>query len=312
MNGLRLRRYDVAHATLQTVCRYWQQQGALVPYGTPPPGAVLAQARSHHGVELLVDLRAWFSQQLEEKSGLRADLVSADDIRDLFHYSGGELSLSLPGEALAALSLVAPAMTGCPAQALPVVSTSCGDGWLLQVSDYCRSHLHRYLPSLRQGALPLRLDCVLGHSLLSMRYVKKLAPGDVLLINQMTETVQCANRTLAKYRQQEDYFMLEDHYDDEDDNAFYPPLHETAGGGQPIGVNNIPVQLTFIINQITMTLDELEALHIGDVIDAGEGGESSIAIHANGALLAQGELVMVDERLGVEIQALCHEARYGK
>lgn len=312
MNTLRLRRYDVAHATLQAVCRYWQQQGAVVRHGTAPPGAVLAQARSHHGVELLVDLRAWFSQQLEEKSSLRADWVAADDIRDLFHYSGEELSVSLPGEAITALSLVAPVSAGSPTQPLPVVSTSCGDGWLLQVNDYYRGHLQRYLPSLRQGSLQLRLECVLGHSQLSMRYVKKLAVGDVLMINRMTESIQCGSRTLAKYRQQEDYFMLEDHYDDEDDNTFYPPLHEPAGMGQPIGVNNIPVQLTFIVHQITMTLEELEALHIGDVIDAGEGGENSVAIHANGAWLAQGELVMVDQRLGVEIQTLCHEARDGK
>lgn len=107
--------------------------------------------------------------------------------------------------------------------------------------------------------------------------------------------------------------MLEDIYDDEDEQDAYPPLHhQEAAEQRRIGINNIPLQLTFIINQITLTLDELSELHIGDVLAAGDGGENSIIICANGALLAKGELVMADERLGVEIQTLCYEAQYGE
>ncbi|MCU5773763.1 type III secretion system cytoplasmic ring protein SctQ [Erwiniaceae bacterium BAC15a-03b] len=314
MKTLPLRHYDAASSGLRSVCHHWQALGMPVRMGCPPPGAVLAQAASAGGSQLLVDLRAWFGHSLPEKSGLRADLISADEIRDLFHYSGALLHLNLPGEATESLSissLVASAdyCTG----SLPVVSTSCGDGWLIQAAEGYRRQLGQHLPSLLHEAIPLRLDFVVGCSMLSLRYVRKLETGDVLLVNQLTERVMTGGRSLAKYRQQDDYFMLEDIYNDMDEQDYFPGQHDhNAIQQQRMGINNIPLQLTFVINQLTLTLDELSALHIGDVLPAGEGGENSIIIYANGALLAKGELVMVDERLGVEIQTLCHEARYGK
>ncbi|MBP2168824.1 type III secretion system YscQ/HrcQ family protein [Erwinia toletana] len=314
MKTLPLRHYDAASSGLQLICRHWQALGMPALMCCPPPGAVLAQATSVGGSKLLVDLRAWFGQSLPEKSGLRADLISADEIRDLFHYSGASLHLNLPGEAaepLSISSLVASAdYYGRP---LPVVSTSCGDGWLLQVAERYRCQLSQRLPSLLHDAIPLRLDFMVGSSMLSLRHVRKLESGDVLLINQLAERVMIGGRSVATYRQQDDYFMLEDIYNDMDEPDYFLGQHDhKATEQQRIGINNIPLQLTFIINQMTLTLDELSALHTGDVLPAGDGGENSIMIYANGTLLAKGELVMVDERLGVEIQSLCNEAQYGK
>lgn len=312
MKPLAIRHHQRSAAAMQLIGDYWRAQGLAVQRAMPPPGAVLARAITAEGVELLVDLRAWFGHNQPEKSGLRADLISADEIRDLFHYSGAAISVILPGETEQPLTILAAVNGGeAPDNPLPVVSTSCGPGWLTVVSEDYRSNFCQALPSLLHDGLPLRLELVLGCSELSYRYLKRLQPGDILLVNQLKETVQIGDRTLAKYRQQEDYFMLEDIYDDDDDH--YSPLHEHQNyQPQRIGMNNIPVQLTFIINELTMTLEELSALHVGDVIAAGEGGENSVRICANGALLAKGELVMADERLGVEIQTLCHEAQYGK
>ncbi|KOC91602.1 type III secretion system cytoplasmic ring protein SctQ [Winslowiella iniecta] len=315
MKALAIRRYDAQSSALKLFFRYLEMQYQPVQITTPPPGAVLARATAQlTGVELLVDVRAWFGKSLPEKSGLRADLISPDEIRDLFHYSGAALTLQLPGEAeepLTISSLVA--ADDYRDKAMPIVNTSCGPGWLTAVNAHYRSHISQALPSLLHGMIPFRLDFMLGSSALSYRHLKKLQRGDVLLVNQLLETVLTGDRTLAKYRQQEDYLMLEDIYDEQEEHEQYTPLHKHQElQPQLMGINNIPVQLTFIINQMTLTLDELAVLHIGDVIATGTGGENSITICANGALLAKGELVMVDERLGVEIQTLCYEAHYGK
>lgn len=315
MKALAIRHYDAQSSALKLFFRYLEMHHQPVLMTTPPPGAVLARAIAQiTGVELLVDVRAWFGKSLPEKSGLRADLISPDEIRDLFHYSGALLTLHLPGEAEEPLTVLSPvAVEEYHDKAMPRVNTSCGPGWLTAVNTHYRSHICQVLPSMLHGTIPFHLDLILGSSALSYRYLKKLQPGDVLLVNQLLETVVAGNRTLAKYRQQEDYLMLEDIYDDEEQLAHYQPLHPHQNlQAQRIGINNIPVQLTFIINQMTLTLDELSVLHIGDVIAMGTEGENSITICANGALLAKGELVMADERLGVEIQTLCHEAPYGK
>ena len=315
MKALAIRRYDAQASALKLFFRYLEMLHQPVLMATPPPGAVLARATAQlTGVELLVDLRAWFGKSLPEKSGLRADLISPDEIRDLFHYSGAALTLQLPGEAAEPLTISSLVATeDYRDQAMPMINTSCGPGWLTALNAHYRHHICQALPSLLHGMIPFQLDFMLGSSVLSYRHVKKLQPGDVLLVNQLLEKVLTGNRTLAKYRQQEDYLMLEDIYEDDEEHEDYQPLHQHHDlQSHHIGINNIPVQLTFIINQMTLTLDELSVLHIGDVIAAGTGGENSITICANGALLAKGELVMADERLGVEIQTLCYEAQYGK
>lgn len=313
MKPLPLRRYDAVCSAIALVCRCWEMLGIPVKMGSPPPGAVLALAVTESGNKLLVDLRAWFGHSLPEKNGVHADLFTPDDIRDLFHYSGASLSLALPGAGELPLLISIPQnATDYRDHAFPVVDTSCGNGWLLHIEKDYRYHICRSLPSLAQGRIPLRLDFLLGSSSLSLRYLKGLKPGDILLINNSTESVLIDDNVVATFTRQGDNIMLKDIYDDDDtDTERLPHLHELQSFQQNRkGIHNIPVQLTFVIHQINMTLDELSMLHAGDTLAAGDGGENSIKIYANGSLLAKGELVAVNERLGVEIQTLYSDTQY--
>lgn len=312
MKTLDLQRYDAASSVWHSVYQYWQSLSVPVLMGSPPPGAVLTLMTTANGHELLVDLRAWFSHEMPEKSGLRADLISQNDIRDMFHYSGASLSLNMPGEVSESLSIVASVdIADYCNRLMSVVNTSAGDGWLLKVSKHYHHHLCQHLPSLLHGGIRLRLNFILGHSTLSLYYLKKVNAGDVLLINQSATSVMIGNRIFAKYRKQEDYIMLEDIYQDEIERHSQTS-HNTLPTMRSSGIKNIPIELTFVINQMTLTLAELSNLHIGDAISISDGGENSISIYANGSLLAKGELVEIAERIGVKIQTLCHEAQHGE
>jgi type III secretion system YscQ/HrcQ family protein len=84
-------------------------------------------------------------------------------------------------------------------------------------------------------------------------------------------------------------------------------LHDEATGAsdmvQPVKVNNIPVELSFEIGRLTITLGELETvLHSGYTFNLNqELKTNSVVVNANGAPIAKGELLKIGELLAVRI-----------
>nr|WP_255556860.1 FliM/FliN family flagellar motor switch protein [Sodalis sp. dw_96] len=66
----------------------------------------------------------------------------------------------------------------------------------------------------------------------------------------------------------------------------------------------VPLKLEFILQRRYLAIGELQQLFKGKVMEIDPAGEKNIEIRANGHLLATGELVQLEDRLGVEITAL--------
>lgn len=64
---------------------------------------------------------------------------------------------------------------------------------------------------------------------------------------------------------------------------------------------NLPLTLEFILQRRYLSLGEIQQFRQGKVLELDPEGEKHIEIRANGHLLALGELVQLEDRLGVEL-----------
>jgi type III secretion protein Q len=66
-------------------------------------------------------------------------------------------------------------------------------------------------------------------------------------------------------------------------------------------LDDVPVQLTFELGSVEMTLSDLRGLAAGSVLPIAGAVPPKVQIRSSGRLVGVGELVQVDERLGIEI-----------
>src|SRR5437660_4384289 len=82
---------------------------------------------------------------------------------------------------------------------------------------------------------------------------------------------------------------------------------DTSGGGEPRPQNakeleavyDIPVQISAVLGRATMQVSQLLKLGRGAVVELDRKVGEAIDIYVNNRLVARGEVVVVDERLGV-------------
>jgi len=74
-----------------------------------------------------------------------------------------------------------------------------------------------------------------------------------------------------------------------------------AGGRSMDLLHNVEMVVTIELGRTRMMLRELLALHPGSVIELDRTTSSPVDILVNGTLLARGEVVVIDDDLGVRI-----------
>ena len=79
-----------------------------------------------------------------------------------------------------------------------------------------------------------------------------------------------------------------------------PPQSDIANDISDLSPD-VPVNLVAVIGKVTINVGELVKLHLGSVIDLGRSPGESVDLVANGRLIAKGELVDIDGKLGVKI-----------
>lgn len=91
-----------------------------------------------------------------------------------------------------------------------------------------------------------------------------------------------------------------------DDSESPPTEGQSADASEPLldTLDDVEVRLTFDIGHLTLTLAELRALAPGTSFDLGRDPRRAVNIRANGRLVGTGELVRIDEHVGVRIASL--------
>ncbi|WP_249279136.1 type III secretion system cytoplasmic ring protein SctQ [Bordetella genomosp. 5] len=83
------------------------------------------------------------------------------------------------------------------------------------------------------------------------------------------------------------------------------PQPEAQPSAAPLAVADIPVTLTFDLGERSVTLAQLQSLQVGATFDLQRPlADGPVMIRANGALVGTGNLVQIDERIGVVIATL--------
>ena len=69
--------------------------------------------------------------------------------------------------------------------------------------------------------------------------------------------------------------------------------------GDPDAVYDVPVEVTAVLGTATMKVSQLLKLGRGAVVQLDRMVGETIDLHANNRLIARGEVVVIDDRLGV-------------
>jgi flagellar motor switch protein FliN/FliY len=88
-------------------------------------------------------------------------------------------------------------------------------------------------------------------------------------------------------------------------NRVFQPLHATPpGAGNPVDVERIldvPVQLTAELGRTRITIKSLLQLSQGSVVELDGLAGQPLDVLINGYLIAQGEVVVVNEKYGIRL-----------
>lgn len=300
MNFPPLRKLTAHQIYHDRVVTHWQQQGITLHASAPAPDAVLMQCTLRDGTKVSFDLRHWLEQALPDVSQLRIDCLDATAVTSYFTYARPELALTLPGLSATLSGFTACSLPLCYALAVEL------DGlcyWFDRVPSDCAPAEPQppYLPPPGLAILPFTLRFTLGESRLSARYLRRLKTGDVLLINNEINTIMIDDHEFSRYLHTEEGFSLPE--DEAEEPAAETPPSATFNV-RTTGAGAVPVTLHFVVHEVTLTLDELMALQPGQLFTFTDDKQQHVDIYANSALIATGELIMIDDRLGVEITSV--------
>jgi type III secretion system YscQ/HrcQ family protein len=80
------------------------------------------------------------------------------------------------------------------------------------------------------------------------------------------------------------------------------PYPEDEGERDMLGVAaDVPVQVVAVMGKKNITIKELSALKMGEVIELGRPANEIVDLVAGGKLIAKGELVEIEGKLGVKV-----------
>ena len=241
------------------------------------------------GFDALLALESWLGANAPELAMLAWDTADQDYLLDLF--SAATPTLNWPLASLGAAQTRALELCGArgPMLALdsPLGEVLCAD---LPPALWPAPGLAPWC-----AALPLRLDVLLGRQILRPALLAEIAQGDVLLLANHQPQLACNGRALFSYTLQEEHIMVQPHF-----NLAASSL--PASDAQ--GLEQVPLAVEFVLQEIHLTLGELGAIAPGQVLRLNPDAERNVVLRANGIVLARGELVELDQQLGIEIHSI--------
>ncbi|EXF96146.1 type III secretion apparatus protein SpaO [Pseudomonas fluorescens HK44] len=297
MSALALRRVNsLTHARSQAVQR-WQLAGHYTGMGRPDPQheylsfCACSERGDWHG---LINARDWLHHALPQLQALLTVECPAPRIAELLRAVPCPFELTVDAlhyRNLTDVELLDPAQV--PAQQLPWLATPQGRVWLtaLPSARPATEALHS-VPWLAD--LPQRLELILGVSYLSRSSHARLGRGDVLLINDSTRQCVLAGRGIGFFTFTEEGICMEKVDADSTTQAPTEPPASTD-------LSRLPVRVEFVLATHEIALGELAAIIAGQVIPLAAEAAQGIEVRANGKRVARGELVQLDEGLGVEL-----------
>ena len=153
-------------------------------------------------------------------------------------------------------------------------------------------------PNATDASVPVPVDFVAGTMHVSLAEFEALELHDVLLAdlksyqNQRECTLNAARRALGKGHAEAGTFTLK--------HLTSKPA-TTMGDAASASVNDLEIELTFVVGQTTLTVGELRNLAPGFTFELPISSGDGLVICANGKTIGRGELIEVGGHLGVRV-----------
>lgn len=287
MSSLQLRRVEaVTHARVKAV-QGWRQAGQGAGLGRLAPQTTYLGfcAGDWRG---LVSPHEWLQHTLPQLHAWMPGEGSATSIAHLFQSVPQPLLpqvQALRYQALTEIELV----TGqaLPGDDLPWLDTPRGRVWVTQLPT--RRPVSEQPPSTRVlQDLPLHLQWLLGISYLTHGSLARLGQGDVLRMEHRIDRCLLANRCIGVFTFTEEGLHMQATVADQAIAA-------------PDELTTLPVRLEFLLASQATDLGTLARILDGQLIALPSDAARHIEIRANGKSVARGELVQLDDGLGIEV-----------
>ncbi len=303
MSFRQLRSLHRGEISWQRVLAGWRAHDIDVSLAVPAPAGRHMAVNADHGVwRALIDPREWLCHELPELAVMAGTACDDEKIMALFNSRSRPLAFAhhaLTYRLLRAESLVLPG--DVPDGLLPRLSARECTVWVTGITDSLMMKPQTAGTCLL--AMPLAVEWLIGASGLPGGLAAKLSVGDVLLINEAKHQLRCQGVTIGTYWQNEEMIMINEYDKDTDMPEGHHP-QPAAAALIPNALTPVPLKVEFILQRRYLTIGELQHLFKGKVLEIDPAREKNIEIRANGHLLASGELVQLEDRLGVEISAL--------
>jgi type III secretion system YscQ/HrcQ family protein len=154
---------------------------------------------------------------------------------------------------------------------------------------------------LEHGVLTC-VEFVAGYTKFPIGSLSKIEIGDVLLIDNTVFRVSCSGRALFTYTLNQGSIMIEEQIQIEDQHFMQQDARYTE---QPINLDDIPVELSFVLMEKSIPFSELKTFAPGEVIALPQEQVMRVEIRANQRSIGRGELVqLTNGQLAVEIRQL--------
>jgi len=152
--------------------------------------------------------------------------------------------------------------------------------------------------------VPFTASLQAGYQTLSLKQLMSLVPGDIVLLNRPLQDLQLdvSSCLLADVRTDATgHVVAGAWYLDERREKSVESIHDQDNVDEVDVLDNLTVQLVCEVGRLSMTLAELKSLQPGSVLPMDRDAGQAVDLMINGARVGQGELVRLDDSLGVRV-----------
>lgn len=284
----------------QQLMQRLRRAGIPVRLCEPPASACLhlELIRADGRLRCRVDANAWAAVHLPGLQGLDWTRLDYPVMEGLL-AGVTPLQLSGPGLAYERCRLLQVPDPPAPGPALPCIHSREGDVWLEQM-DWC-------LPAAATaGPLPSRLRVRLqlhaGRLRLPLRRLRRLRPGDIVLLAEVQLRGCVGARPLFEFELLPEAITVTMLHTLQDDAAAASPgAAMTAPTAPTLDLSQLPLTLEVRLGELQLSLADLSSLQPGVVLPLPPDAHQRVQVAHAGQCVATGVLVQVGDALGVRL-----------
>lgn len=155
--------------------------------------------------------------------------------------------------------------------------------------------------------VPFVASLLAGSQTLRLYQLSSLACGDIVLLRKPLEDLQLVLSSLQQADVRVDdkgYVITNSWYLDERREVAVDSVNRQDDAGEDAVLDDLTIELVCEVGRVSMTLAELKSLKVGSVLPMKRRAQQAVDLIVNGAKIGQGELVRLDDTLGVRVTRL--------